>query len=97
MTEPTFSRWLKKVAETQETEIDCSACLAEISDYVDRELANGDAAASMPHVNHHLNQCAICFDEYQVLRDLARLESVDALPDMEALRQQLQRDPNADA
>jgi hypothetical protein len=96
MTESSFSRWLKKVGDTQETEIDCSACLDQISEYVDLDLATGEAAMSLPHVNHHLNQCAICFDEYQVLKELARLESTDELPEEDVLRNQLRRYPKSD-
>ncbi len=96
MTEPTFSRWLRKVGDTHESEIDCSACLDQISAYVDLEVATGQAAGSMPDVSQHLNQCSICFDEYQVLKELARLESIDQLPEEDVLRQQLKRHPKSE-
>lgn len=80
-----LSRWLKRVQETQDEEISCSECLDQVSQYVDLELATGQAARRMPQLKHHLDQCKVCSEEYQVLRDLAHLEVEDDLPTNEEL------------
>jgi hypothetical protein len=87
-----LSRWLKQVRDTQDEEIDCSACLDQISRYIDVELASGDAARALPQVGQHLGQCTVCREEYQLLRDLARLEANDRLPALEELIERLKRD-----
>lgn len=86
-----LSGWLKKVRNTQEVEIDCSTCLDQVSRYVDLELSTGQAAARMPQVKHHLDQCQVCQDEYLLLRDLARMELDGSLPSMDDLTDQLKR------
>lgn len=87
--EPKFSHWMKHVRDTQDEEIDCSACLDQISQFVDLELATGEAAQSMPQVDHHLDQCEVCNEEYHILRELALLESDEELPTHEALVERL--------
>jgi len=89
--ESKFSQWVKNIRDTQEQEINCSACLDQISQYVDLELAAGDAAEHLPKVKQHLDQCQVCREEYLVLRDLARLEASDHLPTIEELAEKLKR------
>ena len=89
--EPKFSRWMRQVRDTQDEEISCSVCLDHISQYVDLELATGEAGQAMPLVSHHLHQCAVCREEYEVLSELARLEAHDDLPTQEELIEQLKR------
>lgn len=93
--ETKFSRWMRQVRDTRDEEIDCSACLDQISQYVDLELTRGEAAQVMPLVSHHLTQCAVCREEYGVLRELARLEMNGAMPTEEELLDQLQRPPES--
>lgn len=83
--------WIKRVQATQEEEINCSECLDQVSQYVDLELATGEAAQRMPRVKHHLDQCQVCCEEYQVLRDLARLEAGEDLPTNAELLDRLKR------
>ena len=89
MIKDNFSRFLIRVRDSQDAEINCSACLGQIHAYVDLELATGDAAVRLPQVKQHLDQCGICFDEYQILRDLARLEAENSLPSKDELSDQL--------
>ena len=86
-----FTRWVKRIKNTQNEEILCSACLDQVSQYVDRELAEGDAAERMPQVKQHLDQCEVCFEEYRVLRELARLERDGQLPTRDELTHQLKK------
>lgn len=86
-----FSRWVKRIRDTQAEEIDCSACLDQVSQFVDLELANADAAGRMPQVRQHLEQCGVCYEEYQVLRELARMEQQGRLPSVDDLSDQLKK------
>ena len=52
---PNLSRWIKSVRDTQVEEITCSECLDQVSQYVDLELASGQAARQMPRVKQHLD------------------------------------------
>lgn len=84
-----FSQLIRRVRDTQAEEIDCSACLDQVSQYVDLELAHGDPAERMPQVKQHLEQCGVCFEEYQLLRDLARMEQAGRPPVTGELKDQL--------
>ena len=90
-----FSRFLKRVRDSQEAEINCSACLDQINAYVDLELATNNAAERMPQVKQHLDQCGVCSEEYHLLRDLARLEAGGSLPTAEELRGRLKGKPES--
>lgn len=89
--ETNFSKLVKHVHDTQDTEISCSDCLDLVSQYVDLELAKGDAAAQLPAVKQHLDQCQVCTEEYNLLHSLAVMEAEDRLPNEEALRKQLRQ------
>jgi hypothetical protein len=45
----------------------------------------------MPQLKHHLDQCKVCSEEYQVLHDLARLEDENELPTNEELAGRLNK------
>lgn len=91
--ETKFSRWMKLVRETEDIEINCSDCLDQIAEYVDLELAAGDASSALPQVRHHLDQCQVCREEYHVLRELAQLEAAGDLPTDDELIEQLKQQP----
>jgi hypothetical protein len=84
-----FSKFFKRIRQTQVEEIDCSECLDGVSQYVDLELAHRDAAARMPRVWHHLEQCGVCHEEYQILLDLAGMEQAGELPPVDDLKKRL--------
>ncbi len=89
-----LTNWMKLVHDTQEQEISCSECLDHVSQYVDLELVTGEAAQRMPQLKHHLDQCQVCREEYQVLRDLRQLEDRGELPSDQDLIDQLKQHPN---
>lgn len=86
-----FSHWIKQARDTQDEEIDCSECLDHISTYVDLELEHENVAQRMPQVKQHLAQCKVCREEYQVLKQLASLETDGELPANEELMERLKR------
>jgi predicted anti-sigma-YlaC factor YlaD len=77
--------WLRQIEATQDDELSCSECFEQLSDYVDLELAGAPAAERLPRLRQHLVQCGVCREEYEVLRDLARLEAGGDLPSADAL------------
>jgi hypothetical protein len=84
-----FERWLQNIYHTQDKEISCSECFDLVSHFVEVELAGEEAAAKMPQLKQHLNQCAACREEYETLRDLQRLENKGELPSADDLQDKL--------
>lgn len=81
-----FRNWLRNIYETRDEEISCTECFDRVSHYVDLETAGENAAAKMPQLRHHLDQCQACRDEYATLRDLARFENEGGAPSLESLQ-----------
>lgn len=81
-----FERWLHNIYNTQAEEISCSECFDSVSHFVDLELSGENAAATMPQVRQHLDQCRACREEYETLRDLGRLERDGELPSKDDLQ-----------
>jgi hypothetical protein len=80
-----FERWLQNIYATQDEEISCSECFDLVSHFVEVELAGEDAAAKMPQLKQHLDQCSACLQEYEVLRDLQALENKGEMPSVDDL------------
>ena len=80
---PKSTHWrqlLRQLETTQDQELSCSECFEQISDYVDLEVAGQPVAERLPMLRQHLGQCRACREEYEVLRDLARLTADSQLP-----------------
>jgi hypothetical protein len=82
-----FYAWLRNIYETRETEISCTECFDLSSRFVELETSGRDAAAELPQVKHHFDQCRACRDEYETLRDLVALEKQDNPPSLDDLLQ----------
>lgn len=91
--ESKLSRFVKRIRDSQLEEIDCSACLSHVSEYVDRELGKGDAEEQLPLVKQHLDQCGVCSEEYLLLRELALMEKNGDTPSARSLMEQLKNLP----
>jgi hypothetical protein len=81
-----FQRWLQSIYKTQDEEISCTECFDLLSHFVEVELSGIDPATKMPKVKQHLEQCATCHQEYEILRDLQRLENEGNLPSIDDLQ-----------
>ena len=81
-----FENWLRNIYETREEEISCTECFDLSSRYVELEIAGQDAAAQMPELRQHLNQCRACRDEYEALRDLRLHEEKGEMPSLDDLQ-----------
>jgi predicted anti-sigma-YlaC factor YlaD len=75
-----LKNWLEKIASTQESEISCSDCFEIIDVYVDLELAGQAPEARLPMVKQHLDQCQVCREENDLVRELARQEADETDP-----------------
>lgn len=81
-----FQRWLQSIYNTQDEEISCTECFDLVSHFVEVELSGQDAVAQMPKVKQHLDQCPACRAEYEILRDLQRLENEGNPPAIDDLQ-----------
>ena len=79
-----FRQWLRHIYQTQADELSCADCFALLPQYVEREIAGEAVAETMPRMKRLLdqcrNQCRACYEEYEILSDLARLEMEGQLP-----------------
>lgn len=86
MERPAWQRLVRDIAHTDDEEISCSECFDLVSDYVDLEIAGTVHERRLPQLEQHLQQCGVCREEYEVLRDLARLEAEGRAPSTDDLR-----------
>lgn len=73
MTGPEFDRLLRRVWQTGDEEIDCSECFDLLPRAVDLDLAGQTEA--LPRFHQHLEQCEVCREEFETLRDLVRRDA----------------------
>jgi hypothetical protein len=78
-----LERLLRLVARTADEELSCDACFELLPQYVDLEVSGEAPNDRLPLFRHHLEQCAVCREEYETLRELARLEAEGRPPSIE--------------
>ena len=81
-----FETWLRNIYETQDVEISCTECFDLVSRFVEVEISGRDVVAELPQVKQHLDQCRACREEYEILRDLRRLEEDGDVPSLDDLQ-----------
>jgi hypothetical protein len=89
MNESRFEWLLRLAARTQEHELSCTDCFDVLPQYVDLEVAGEAPERQLPLFRQHLEQCAVCRDEYETVRELARLEAEGRSPSIDDLRRSL--------
>jgi hypothetical protein len=67
--------WINRILATQPEEISCSECFDLVSIYVDEEMAGKISDKIWEPVRHHLGQCLVCREEYEILHDLVITEN----------------------
>jgi hypothetical protein len=77
--QPAFRRLLQNIADTEDEEIGCTECFDLIAQYVDLEVAGKGGERRVHRLQQHIRECSVCREEYEILRDLVRLED-DAQP-----------------
>ncbi len=70
-----LERLVRMIYRTEDEEISCSECFDLVAQYVDSEIAGRPVPARLRRLAQHLDQCGVCREEYEVLRELARLET----------------------
>jgi len=84
-----LERLLRLAARTQEQELSCTECFDLLPQYVDLEVAGEAPDQQLPLFRQHLEQCAVCREEYETVRELARLEAEGRPPSTDDLRRTL--------
>ena len=84
-----LERLLGLVVRTADEELSCTACFELLPSYVDLEVSGHDPAVHLTPFRRHLEQCAVCREEYETVRELARLEAEGRLPSIDDLRRPL--------
>ncbi|MEL7833096.1 hypothetical protein [Fodinibius sp. Rm-B-1B1-1] len=63
---------IKSVQMTDDHEIGCDECFAELHEFAEMELAGKSPAEAKPLVKDHLDKCGNCREEYQALLEALR-------------------------
>ena len=67
MERPDLKHALGRLLGPAEPEIGCDECFERLDEYVEIELAGGDAEAVVPGMGTHLDGCPACRDEHDSL------------------------------
>lgn len=73
-----FSAIMKLIFATEQDELTCGECFEQVDQYVDLLRAGHDAAAVLPKVKRHLDQCQCCRTEFEALIQILEGETDDA-------------------
>ena len=84
-----LERLLRLAARTADEELSCTECFDILPRYVDLEIAGEDPDPQLPLFRQHLEQCAVCREEYETLSELARFEAEGRSPSIDDLRRPL--------
>ncbi len=61
---------LTMLSETREEELTCDEVFALLDQFAELAAQGEDVGKLMPLVQHHLDMCADCMEEYKVLRNI---------------------------
>ena len=70
MKQPDLKQALGRLLGPPAPEIGCDECFDKLDEYVELELAGGDADAAVPGLRAHLAGCPACREEHESLRAL---------------------------
>ena len=59
---------MRLIGLTRDDEINCEQCLTLISEFAEKELSGKSVPEGLKAVEHHLNLCSECCEEYEVLK-----------------------------
>lgn len=63
---------------TRGDELSCGEVYALLDEYADHVVSDEDAAKLMPLVEHHLQMCKDCTEQYEALMRILETDEVDA-------------------
>jgi hypothetical protein len=70
---------LERIARTEAEELSCSECFDLLDIAVELDLAGRTDTPTWRRFAQHLGQCAVCHEEYQILKDFVA-DAGDAPP-----------------
>ena len=65
---------VRMIAETRDEELNCDGCFAEMNRFVDLLIEGKRPEEAMPLMQHHLDMCGECHEEFEAL--FAAIESI---------------------
>jgi hypothetical protein len=65
-------RLVYQVLYTRSVEIACDECMEHLDYFVEMTLDGANAAQALPLVQHHLEQCSCCYEEFEALLSVLR-------------------------
>lgn len=67
-----LQKMLAQIANTQDIELSCDEVLTLMDQFAEAYLRGEDVASMMPLVQHHLDTCPDCREEYEALLRILR-------------------------
>jgi predicted component of type VI protein secretion system len=65
-----IQKMLTMLSETQEKELTCDEVFAALDQFAELAARGEDVSKLMPLIQHHLNMCGDCMEEYQTLHKI---------------------------
>ena len=69
LTHEQLDKLLGLVGSTQDDELDCDGCMDLIAEFAEYQLSDLPLPEALKKVQVHLESCACCAEEYQLLLD----------------------------
>ena len=76
LTSETIRKLMHSIRTTRDEELTCGHCYDELDQFIEIKLSGLNADEAMPLVKDHLERCAACREEYEIL-----LEALKTLTD----------------
>jgi predicted anti-sigma-YlaC factor YlaD len=71
----TIRMMMNAVKSTRDEELDCGHCHDELDHFIEMKLSGKKASEALPLVQEHLDRCAPCREEYEVLLEALQVLS----------------------
>ena len=65
-----IQKMLTMLSETQEKELTCDEVFAALDQFAELAARGEDVSKLMPLIQHHLNMCGDCMEEYRALEKI---------------------------
>ena len=76
LTKDQIKSLIEMVSTAESDELDCDGCFGQIAEFAELHLAAQELPEAMRAVQHHLEQCLCCRDEFHaLLKGLAEADS----------------------
>lgn len=66
---------LKMLALTNDAELDCDSCFRLLSEFAETSLAGKSIPEGLKSIEHHLEICNECCEEFEALKDALSQET----------------------